>query len=288
MGKTKTAVVSGMPDETKSGKDAYEEKKRRKEAEAKKADHTKKKKKQVTGVGLKGGERIKMVGADLPPEASDAKAKAVEGKELASAESTARQRMPKVRSKKYKDARKKIDKSKTYSLTDAIKLVKDTSFSKFDGTVEIHINVKTKGLTANVKLPHSAGKKKKVEVANTDTLKKLKAGKIDFDVLLATADMMPKLVPFAKILGPKGLMPNPKTGTLIKNKSEASAIKSAKSMVLKTEKKAPVIHTIVGKVSQKDKELEENIQAIVDAITKRQITKAVICSTMSPSVKLTL
>ena len=115
----------------------------------------------------------------------------------------------------------------------------------------------------------------------------MKDGKIDFDVLLATAEMMPKLVPYAKLLGPKGLMPNPKNGTLIKSKKEAKKF-GGNTMTIKAEKAEPVIHTTFGKVSQKPKELEENLETILKAIGKKQIVKAYIKSTMSPSVKIAL
>jgi len=83
-------------------------------------------------------------------------------------------------------------------------------------------------------------------------------------------------------------MPTPKAGTLIKDKSAASATKSAQSVVLKTEKSAPLIHTVVGKVSQKDKELEDNASTIINAIDKKQIMKAYLKSTMGPSIKIAI
>lgn len=264
MGKTKTAVISGLPEERKTGKDTYEEKKQKKLAEERK--------KQVSGVGLKGGERIKIVGGDILPEEPEHK-----GKEVVKAK-------PKIRGKKYKTARAKIDRSKHYPLKEAVKLVKETSYSAFNGTVELHLVIKKDKFSANVTLPHSAGKEKKIEVASDETLDKLKKGKVDFDVLLATPTMMPKLVPFAKLLGPRGLMPNPKNHTLIKDAKDAKKF-SANTIVVKTEKQAPVIHSVVGKVNQKDEELIENTQEIIEKVDKKQILKAYLASTMGPSVK---
>ena len=246
MGKTRTAVISGAPDEKASGKTRYEEKRKKlKERLEKEA----KKKKQVTKVGLKGGERIKVVAAEPLPE----KPKKEEEKEAKLIQK------PKVRGKKYKDARSKVDKTKLYPIADAVKLAKETSYSSFDGSVDLHLVIKKEGQSYQVKLPHSCGKKKKIELADEKTIENLEKGKINFDVLLATPEMMPKLVPFAKILGPKGFMPNPKNGTLIKDKSEAKKF-SGNTVTLKTERKAPLIHTTVGKVSQKDKEIIRRIR----------------------------
>ncbi len=261
-----------MPAEESAGKAKYEE---RKKKLAEKKEKEVKKKKQVTKVGLKGGERIKVVSGETLP---DEPKKVEEKKEKAP-------RPPKERGKKYKNARAKVDRNKKYPLEEAIKLVKDTAYTKFDGTVEVHLIIKKVGFSTQVKLPYSSGRKKKIEIANEKTVEKLKKGKIDFDVLLATAEMMPKLVPFAKILGPKGLMPNPKNATLIKDKKEAKKF-SANSITLKTEKKAPIIHTVVGKVSQKDKELLENTKTIIEAVGKRNIQKAVLTSSMGPGIKI--
>lgn len=201
------------------------------------------------------------------------------------ATSSSRQRKAKVRGKKYLEAKKAVDRNRLYSLKDAVALAKETSTSKFDGSIELHLVVRKEGISVNVDLPHSTGKAKKVEVADDATIEKLKEGKVDFDVLLATADMMPKLVPFARILGPKGLMPNPKNGTVIKSAKDAEKFNAARLSV-KTEKKAPLIHTTVGKVSMKDEELVANIEAVFKAISTRQILKAYVVASMGPSVKV--
>lgn len=259
-----------MTEETKSGKAAYEERRKRKEAEQKaKAAESK-----IRVPGLGGGERVVAVeaGPIITEEPEEEKKAKVE-------------KQPKVRSKKYTEAKKKIDKSKSYSVSEAVKLVKQVSYSKFDGTLELHLITKKDNVSENVTLPHSAGKEKKVEIADSKTVDKLKKGKIDFDILLATPDMMPKLVPFAKLLGPRGLMPNPKSGTLIKNQKEAEKF-SGNSLMVKTEKNAPVIHTIVGKTNMDDKKLTENIETMFEAIGKKQIEKVFLKSTMSPSIKI--
>lgn len=282
MGKTKTAFVEGVT-EVKTGKAAYEEKMRKKAAAQKAA---KEKKAQVKGVGLKGGERIKLVEVELPPESGTAQFKPAVGEEHPSPQSSQPpKKLPKTKGKKYINARAKIDRKKLYTLPEAIKLVKETTFSKFDSTMELHLVVKKTGINVRATLPHQAGKEKKIEIADDKTVEKLKEGKIDFDLLLATPDMMPKLIPFAKLLGPKGLMPNPKMGTLIKNAKEAEKF-SGNTVSLKTEKEQPIIHTVLGKVSQSDKELEENANAILNTLNRKMIIKAYLKSTMSPSLKL--
>jgi len=192
----------------------------------------------------------------------------------------------KVRGKKYIAAKAKFDREKFYKVADAVKLVKEASYSKFDGTMELHIIVKKAGISTQVTLPFQAGRTKKVEIADEDTIKKLQAGKVDFDVLVATAAIMPKLVPFARLLGPKGLMPNPKNGTLVADEKKAKSY-SAGAVTLKTEKEAPLIHTVVGKNSQKDEEIIDNTEAVLKALGgNKQIIRAFIKSTMSPSVKI--
>lgn len=269
MGKTKTAFVRGTEKEDKSSLDKLKEKR---EKQAKEKIHIS---------GLKGGQRIKIIEPEVVKTSGE------EPSEVSAKEAGKAPREPKIRGKKYLQSKSKIDRSKTYSFPEALKLVKNSSYSKFDGTMEVHFVVKKTGISSRVDLPYGTGKTKKVEVASEDTLTKLQSGKIDFDVLVATPEMMPKLVPFAKVLGPKGLMPNPKNGTLVSDIKKAKSF-SANSTTLKTEKDYPLIHTIIGKVSQDDKELTENFQAIVKVIGDKQIVKAYLKATMSPSVKLAI
>lgn len=255
MGKTKTQFVGSEPEDKNKAK--------------KKAKSDK-----VHLAGQKGGERVKLVESTpvVAETAEEVKKKA---------------RAPRVRGKKYLEAKAKIDRNRLYSTKDAINLVRETSVSSFDGTVELHLVIKKEGAAFTLTLPHSTGKTKKVELTNEETIKKLEKGKIDFDVLLATADMMPKLVPFARLLGPRGMMPNPKSGTLLKNAKDAEKFNAAK-VTLKTEKTAPVIHTTVGKASMKEAELLENLEAILEAVNKKQIVKAYLASSMGPSVKVAI
>ncbi len=258
MGKMKQTDMSGDAQENKD-----------------KVKNSNKKEEKIHIAGLKGGQRIKAIDAEVTPEA---------GTEASVEEKKVKE--PKVRSKKYQESKAKVAPGKSYSLPEALKLAQETSYSKFDGTIELHLLVKKTGTSAQVILPHSGGREKKIEIASEATLEKLKAGKIDFDVLLATADMMPKLVVFARILGPKGMMPNPKNGTLISDVSKAKNF-SGNTVNLKTEKEAPIIHTAIGKVSQKLEELVENAKVVMGAgPLSKQILKAYTKASMGPSVRI--
>jgi len=211
-----------------------------------------------------------------------------EANEKVEAKKATKEKTQFVRGKNYLSAKSQIDKNKFYNFSDAIKILREINKAKFDATIEIHLITKKESVSINVSLPHGTGKEKKIEIANDDTIKALETGKINFDVLLATPEFMPKLVRFAKILGPKGLMPNPKNGTVIKSEKEASKF-SANSLNIKTERKAPIIHTTIGKISMEDKKLEDNLNAIIEALGgNKQIVKVYICASMSPSIKLNI
>ena len=193
----------------------------------------------------------------------------------------------KARGKKYLQAKEKVDRNRVYPLPEAIKLAQETSISRFNGSVDVHLVVNEIGLKGKVKFPHSPGKQTKIEIANDAVLNKIEKGKIDFDILLATPEMMPKLTKYAKILGPRGLMPNPKAGT-ITEKPEELVKQMGGKVQFKTEAKAPLIHLVIGKVDSKPQELEENFKTLVKEIGTSNIKKAVITSTMGPGIKVDL
>lgn len=263
MGKMKTKVIGGVTEEVKSSADKYAEKKAKKAAMMKKEEVVN-----------------EVVSEEVKVEAQE------EVKEEAVKTSPKQVADEKVRGKKYMEAKNKFSSSNVYKLEEAINLIKDIKFAKFDETFELHLTVKKQGLNVQVALPYSTGKQKRVEVATEKTLEDLKQGKINFDVLLATPEMMPKLAVFARVLGPKGLMPNPKNGTVIKSEKDAEKFKG-NLVTLKTEREAPIVHTSFGKVSQKDEELVKNAEAILTAIGgSKTIVRAFMKSTMSPSVKV--
>lgn len=191
--------------------------------------------------------------------------------------------------KKVIAAQGQVDKTKLYSLKDALELVKKTSFSKFDGSVELTLNVAEKGIRGTVSLPNGTGKQVRVKVATDALIEDIsKNGKIDFDILVAEPSMMPKLAKVAKILGPKGLMPNPKTGTIGPDPEKLVKDLSNGQVQWKTQNDLPIIHTTIGKVSFDEKKLEENYLALTKSIGKDKIKSAYLKATMGPSVKLAI
>jgi large subunit ribosomal protein L1 len=192
------------------------------------------------------------------------------------------------RSKSYLTSKAKVDITKLYTLEDGIKLLREISYSTTNDTVELHINLKD-AFTKEVVLPYSTGKKKVIAVATEETIAAIESGKINFDVLLASPSQMAKLVKLAKVLGPRGLMPNPKNGTVIEDpEAKAKDLAGKNVLNLKTEKDAPLLHLTVGKLAMQDAELAENITSILTALPATKVTKVVLKSTMSPAIKLVI
>ena len=274
------------------------------EIEQKQKDKSKvksKEKKLAKIPGLKGGQRIVAVG---PSEEELAALSASEklsdsvvaikpsDKKTATTETQKKQKHRKVkersRSKSYQTVAQIVDRSKKYNLTEALNILEKLKRSKFDETVELHINTIEAGVSGNITLPHTTGKQIRVAIADDDVLAKVASGKIDFDVLLAAPNMMPQLAKVAKFLGPKGLMPNPKNSTLVKDPQKAAQNFQKGQINFRTEAKAPIMHLTIGKMSFGSKKLSENIQALIDAIKKEKIRNVTLKSTMSPGIKLDL
>lgn len=268
MGKTKITVVGEESPKSKPKKEAKKK--------------SLKKEKGVRVPGLKGGERVVAVSGE--PAITEDTEKSAEATEIEKGKKGKAKRQ-KQRGKKYLAARTKVDPGKNYTPEEAARLVKETSISAFNGSVELHL-VLTRGLTASLELPYSTGKTRKIEIVNEETIEKLKEGKIDFDVLLAAPQMMPKLVPFAKLLGPKGLLPNPKQGTLVPDPQKTKEKFGGKTLQIKTEKNAPLAHLVIAKVNQPEEEIAANIKAVLDGLDRRNIQKAVVSASMGPGIKL--
>ena len=193
-----------------------------------------------------------------------------------------------VRSAHYRAALTKIDRSKTYPLVEAIKLLRQVSLTKFDASVEAHLNLTESALKANVDFPHSTGRVIRIAIADDKLLTQVEAGKIDFDILISSPAMMPKIAKLAKILGPKGLMPNPKTGTVTTDPDKKRKELEAGKILVAGEAKAPLMHVVLGKLSMSDSHLAANISALITAVTPKRITKLTLASTMSPGIKVSL
>ena len=220
--------------------------------------------------------------------------------------------------KKYLEAVSKVDKTRVYTLDEAVKLVKETSVSKFDGSVEIamRLNLDTRKsdqqLRGAIVLPNGTGKEKKVlviakgdnakaakeagadYVGDTDMLEKIeKENWLDFDVMIATPDMMPLLGKIGRVLGPIGLMPNPKTGTVTLDVVKAINEVKAGRVEYRTDSYGNV-HGIIGKASFSEEDLLENLNAFVSAILKVKpstvkgdyVKNIAISSTMGPGIKV--
>lgn len=225
--------------------------------------------------------------------------------------------------KNYRAIAEKLEADKLYTFEEAVAIMKANVKVKFDESIEIHVRLNTnpkkndEQVRATVILPEGTGRSKKVAVVTTtkekeardagadivggdDVIADIKAGKIvpgvDFDALIATPEMMPKLAPVAKVLGPKGMMPSPKTETVTPKIAETvEAMKKGKKVSFKNDDSAN-LHQSIGKVSFTPEQLKSNFDAFVDAVAKakpenykgKMIEGMTICSTMGPSMKLSI
>lgn len=194
----------------------------------------------------------------------------------------------KVRGKKYTEALKKTDQKKKYTVEEAVTHLKKIAFAKFDESVELHLNVLKESMRGEVELPHTTGKTVRVVIVSDAVLEKLEKGVVDFDILIAHPSFMPKLAKYARSLGPKGLMPNPKAGTISPNPEEAAKKFEKGTLRWKTEGKAPLIHQLVAKLPHETKAITENVTAFLNSVGVKNIKNAFIKSSMSPSLELNL
>lgn len=222
--------------------------------------------------------------------------------------------------KKYRDAYEKVDREKSYSPSEAIALAKEISYTSFDSTVEIHMRLGVDPRHADqqvrdvVVLPHGLGKTVRVlvfaqgdaarlaresgadAVADDDeTVQKIQNGWLDFDVAIATPDMMSTVGRLGRVLGPRGLMPNPKTGTVVQMDDLPRAIEEVKAGRVEFRvDKTSNLHVPVGKASFEEQHLYNNIAALIQAVRRNRpaaskgtyIRKIVLTTTMGPGIKV--
>lgn len=199
------------------------------------------------------------------------------------------------RSGAYTKASAHIEKGKQYTLEEAIELIKKTSYSKFDGSFEIHMKLlkkKAKGSTESSKgifhLPHGTGKEKRILILDEAKIEEIaKTKKIDFDVAIATPELMPKVGRIAKILGPKGKMPDPKSGTVTADPQKAIDEINSGKVEYRIDSNDNV-HQHLGKVSWPTEKIKENAEAVLGSLPKSKIASAYLTATMSPSAALDL
>ncbi len=192
----------------------------------------------------------------------------------------------KVESKRHKENMSVVSSTQKYDIDAALAALKKFKSSKFDETVELHINTKEKGVSGQVTLPHGTGKTLVIKIADDTIIAEVAKGKINFDLLVATPSMMPNLAKVARVLGPRGLMPNPKNGTIAENPEEAVKKLSGGQINYKTESEAPIIHARVGKISFEDSKLKDNVKTFITSVGMNNIASVTLKSTMSPAIRL--
>lgn len=248
---------------------------------------------------------------DTTPQSEDAEAAVKKGPKPVT-----RPRLER-RGKKYQEAAKKIDKSKIYPLDEALKLATETSPVKFDASVEIHVRLGVdprqadQNIRSTVALPHGTGKDVRVAVfapegnhaaakeagadiiGDEEFLSQLDKEELNFDILVATPQYMPKLSKYARLLGPRGLMPNPKSGTVAADVAKAVSEAKAGKVEYRVDKQA-IVHLSIGKVSFGAEKLADNTKAFFASLSSQKpsslkgvyVKSVTVATTMGPGVKV--
>lgn len=275
MGKVKIKVIG---DEQQEEAQKQDEKVKREQKELRSG-------KTAKVAGMKGGERTTSVGVSEEEIAAQLDTNSQTAETPSEAKKSTSEKKKRVTSKRHLENKKMVSTT-PFNVAKSLEALRKFKKSSFDETVELHINAKEKGISGTVVLPHGTGKKLRIAVADDAVLAAVEKGKIDFDILVATPSFMPKLAKVARVLGPRGLMPNPKNGT-ITDKPEVAVEKLSKGQIsFKTEAAAPIIHLTVGKLSFEDKMLTDNITTVLSAIGPMKISSVTLKSTMSPAVRL--
>lgn len=259
----------------------------------------------------KAEKEVRKVAGDTSPKSDEAEAHTKKGP------------APKVRSrlerrgKNYRKLAEQVTKNKLYAINEALELATKTSPTNFDASVEVHVRLGVdprqadQNIRATVALPHGTGKDVRVAVyapesdhadakkagasfvGDEDLLKKLDKEDIDFDILIATPQYMPRLGKYARLLGPRGLMPNPKAGTVAADVAKAVTEAKAGKVEYRVDKQA-IVHLSIGKVSFGTKKLEENAKAFFDSLQSQKpsslkasyVKTTAISTTMGPGIKV--
>ena len=219
--------------------------------------------------------------------------------------------------KRYRSASELVDRMKEYSVEDAVELLKGVSLAKFDETIEVAVNLGVdprhadQNIRVTISLPHGSGKQSKIlvlatgaelkeaeeagadHVGNDEFLAKLESGWDEVDVIVATPEMMPKLGKLGKVLGPKGLMPNPKRGTVTKEIGKAVKEIKAGRIELRVDKNG-IVHVPIGKKSFEESQLVANLKSVLSTILHAKppsvkgtyLKKVTVSSTMGPGIKV--
>jgi large subunit ribosomal protein L1 len=231
------------------------------------------------------GAEISALPADIAAAAPEVSADLMSTEVNAETAESKKAKKQRSRSKKYHSARAQVDKTKAYDTFAAVELLKKLSYSKFAGTVTVDLIVKEAGVEATLSFPHSTGKTVTATIVTEEVLKQIEAGQTDFQILITEPRFMGQLAKFARVLGPKGLMPNPKNGTVTTNPELKKQELEGGKVTVKTEKKNPLMHIVIGKTNMETDALVENIQTLFTSL-KGKIVKASISASMSPGIRV--